>query len=451
MISRYSLKEMSQVWSLENRFDKMLQVERAVAQAQGELGLIPKESARAIQKANFKLEGILRREQTTRHDVTAFIQELAASLGEKHRAYVHYGLTSSDVLDTGLSLQLRQARRVLSPVISRVRECLETLIKKHKNTVCSGRTHGMHAEPLSFGFKMLGHLAELQRVERTFQGAMDQAVLGKLSGAVGVYTVFSPEVEERVCEALGLPAELVATQVIPRDRHARVLFALSLFGAFLERLALELRHLQRTEVGEVSEGFSKGQTGSSAMPHKKNPISSENLTGLARLLRSYLAPALENVSLWHERDISHSSVERVIFPDAFILVHYALNRLANILKNLQVNEERMKQNINLSQGLQFSSRVLTALVSKGLSRNEAYSLVQKVSHSLKPDESFENSLKQNTQVKTYLTSQELSDIFSGKKYAPDLEKRINQVLKELNKHVDSPGQARGTPPAGHIY
>jgi len=434
MISRYSLKEMSQVWSLENRFDKMLQVERAVAQAQGELGLIPKESARAIQKANFKLENILTREKTTRHDVTAFVQELAASVGEKHRAYLHYGLTSSDVLDTGLSLQLRQAQRVLNPVIDQVKIHLENLIKKHKSTLCSGRTHGMHAEPLSFGFKLLGHLAEFRRAEQTFQKAIDQAVLGKFSGAVGVYTVLSPEVEERVCEALGLPAELVATQVIPRDRHARVLFAFSLFGVFWERLALELRHLQRTEVGEVSEGFFKGQMGSSTMPHKKNPISSENLTGLSRLLRSYLAPALENVSLWHERDISHSSVERVIFPDAFILVHYALNRLVDILKNLQVNEERMKQNMSLSQGLQFSSRVLAALVSKGLSRSETYLLVQKISHSLKPRESFEDCLKQNAQIKKHLSSQELGDIFSGKKYASSLEKRIDQVLKELNKN-----------------
>ena len=433
MISRYSLKEMSQVWSLENRFDKMLQVERAVAQAQGELGLIPKESARAIQKANFKLENILIKEKTTRHDVTAFVQELAASVSEKHRAYLHYGLTSSDVVDTGLSLQIRQAQRVLNPIIEQIKTHLENLIKKHKSTLCSGRTHGMHAEPLSFGFKLLGHLAEFRRAEQTFQKAIDQAVLGKLSGAVGVYAVLSPEVEERVCEALGLPAELVATQVIPRDRHARVLFALGLFGVFWERLALELRHLQRTEVGEVSEGFFKGQTGSSAMPHKKNPISSENLTGVARLLRSYLAPALENISLWHERDISHSSVERVIFPDAFTLVHYALNRLVGILENLQVNEERMKQNMDLSQGLQFSSRVLSALVLKGLSRSEAYPLVQKISHNLKPGESFEDCLKQNAQIKKHLSSQELSDIFSGKKYSADLEKRINWVLKELNK------------------
>ncbi|MCY4512201.1 MAG: adenylosuccinate lyase [Bdellovibrionales bacterium] len=434
MIERYSLKEMSQVWSLENRFDKMLQVERAVAQAQGELGLIPKEAARAIQKVNFKLKNILEREKTTRHDVTAFVQELAASIGEKQGAYVHYGLTSSDVLDTGFSLQLRQAQRVLNPVIKQVKEHLKHLIQKHKSALCSGRTHGMHAEPLSFGYKLLGYLAELQRAEQTFQTAMNQTILGKFSGAVGVYAVLSPELEERVCEALGLQAEQVATQVIPRDRHARILFALNLFGVFWERLALELRHLQRTEVGEVSEGFFKGQTGSSAMPHKKNPISSENLTGLARLLRSYLSPSLENVSLWHERDISHSSVERVIFPDAFTLAHYALNRLVEILKNLQVNQERMKQNMNLSQGLQFSSRVLTVLVSRGLPRSEAYPLVQKISHSLKPGESFENLLKQNAQIKKYLTAQELSDIFSGKEYSAALEKRIDWVLKELDKN-----------------
>ena len=435
MIPRYSLKDMSQVWSLESRFGKMLQVEKAAARVQGEMGLIPKESARAIQKARFKLENILKREETTRHDVTAFVQELAASLGKKQGAYIHYGLTSSDVLDTGFSLQLKEAQEVLNPVISKVRKNLEALVKSHKNTLCSGRTHGMHAEPVSFGFKMLGHLAELRRAENTFKKAMEEAARGKLSGAVGGYTVLSPEVEKRVCKALNLKPELVATQVIPRDRHVRVLFALSLFGVFWERIALEFRHLQRTEVGEVSEGFSPGQTGSSAMPHKKNPISSENLTGLARLLRSFISPALENVSLWHERDISHSSVERVIFPDAFILVHYGLNRLAGILKNLQVNKERMKQNMNLSQGLQFSSRVLTALVAKGLSRNEAYVLVQKISHSLKSGESFENCLKQNAQVKKHLTARELRDIFSGKKYGGNLEKRIDWVLKELSKKL----------------
>ena len=431
MIARYSLKEMARVWSPENRFEKMREVELATAKIQGEMGLIPKESAVALKKTRFTLKGVLRREKTTRHDVTAFIQELASSVSEKHGAWLHYGLTSSDVLDTALSLQLKEAEKVLRPAVEGVKTQLTRLAETHKTTLCAGRTHGMHAEPVSFGFKMLGYLSELKRAESTFQEAVQQAARGKLSGAVGAYTVLPPEVEKRVCAELNLKPELTATQVIPRDRHVRVLFALNLFGVFWERPALELRHLQRTEVGETAEGFFTGQTGSSAMPHKKNPISSENLTGLARLVRSCLSPALENVSLWHERDISHSSVERVIFPDAFILTHYGLTRLTDILKNLQVNKERMRQNISLSQGLVFSSQVLTALIAKGLSRKKAYPLVQKISHSLKPGESFEDRLKKNPLVKKHLSSKILSDIFSGKKSEMFLKKRVDEILKQL--------------------
>ena len=429
MIERYSLKDMSELWSPSSRFQFLLEVEKAVAQVQAEEGMIPKKAGREIvSKAQFSYSKILKREKKTHHDVTAFIEEVASHLGSSG-AYFHYGLTSSDVLDTALSLQIRSAAQILEPKIQALSLTLKTLVKKHKKTLCLGRTHGIHAEPTSFGFKLLGHLAELKRAEQTFQSALSCCLVGKISGAVGVYSALAPEVEKKLCKKLSLKPETLATQVIPRDRLARLIFSLSLLGAFIERLAIELRHLQRTELGEITEAFSKGQTGSSAMPHKKNPISAENLTGLARLLRSYISPALENISLWHERDISHSSVERVILPDAFLLTDYALHRLTKLLKSLEVNTEKMKENLTSSKGMVFSSQILNTLVAKGLSRQQAYPLIQKISQNLKKEETLEEALLKNKNIQKYLKAQEIKKIFSGNNSR--LIKHLEKTLKQF--------------------
>ena len=429
MIDRYSLKEMSQIWSPESRFHFMLKVEQATAKAQGELGIIPKASAQAIgSKARFSYKNILKREQVSRHDVTAFVDETASHLG-KHGAYFHYGLTSSDILDTALSLQIKAGKKVLDIRLNSLKKTLKQLIVKHKKTLCAGRTHGIQAEPSAFGFKLLGHLAELSRAELSFNQAAALCSIAKMSGAVGTYSSLPPQVEKKVAQQFSLEPETIATQVIPRDRMARLLFSLSLIGAFIERLAIELRHLQRTEVAEVTEAFYKGQTGSSAMPHKKNPISAENLTGLARLLRSYVSPALENISLWHERDISHSSVERVILPSAFILTHYALSRMEKLLKALQINADKMKQNLDSSQGLVFSSQVLNALVRKSLPRQKAYPLVQKISQNLKDKEHLKTALLKNKDIQKYLSPKEIENIFSGQ--GGYLLKHLERTLKKL--------------------
>ena len=431
MIDRYSCPAMSEIWKPESRFHFMLKVEQATAQVQGELGIIPKSSAQAIvKKAKFSYKALLKREQTSRHDVIAFVDEVTAHLGSEG-AYFHYGLTSSDVLDTALSLQIKESAQILEKHFKSLKKTLKQLVHKHKKDICAGRTHGIHAEPTSFGFKMLGHLAELSRAESSFKEAVSNCAVGKVSGAVGVYSSLPPKLESKVCKKLGLKPETLATQVIPRDRLARLIFSISLTGAFMERLVLELRHLQRTEVGEVTEAFHKGQGGSSAMPHKKNPISAENLTGLSRLLRSYISPALENISLWHERDISHSSVERIILPDAFILLDYALCRLENLLKSLQVNTKKMTENLESSKGLVYSSQVLNSLVKKGLPRQKAYPLVQKISQGLKEREHLKNLLQKNTEIKKYLSSKDLEEIFSKKPKLAVLLKHLEKTVKRI--------------------
>lgn len=432
MIDRYSLKEMSGIWQAENRFHFLLKVEQAVAQVQGELGIIPSSSAKKIvSQAKFSYKNILKREEISRHDVTAFVDEVASYLG-KEGAYFHYGLTSSDVLDTALSLQIGLAGQIIKKDFNSLKQTLKKMVEKYKGAVCVGRTHGIHAEPTTFGFKLLGHLAELVRLESSFHSAVAICNVGKISGAVGSYSSLSPELESRVCKKLSLKPETLATQVIPRDRLARLVFSMSLAGAFIERLAVELRHLQRTELGEVTESFQKGQTGSSAMPHKKNPVSAENLTGLSRILRSYISPALENVVLWHERDISHSSVERVILPDAFITLNYALQRLNSLLKSLKVNTQIMEKNLKASGGRMFSSQVLNALVQKGLPRQKAYPLVQQISLKLKEGEQLINLLKKDSSIKKYLSSKELESIFSGKKNLSKMIKHLEKTLKEIS-------------------
>lgn len=429
MIDRYTLPEMGEIWSLHARFKSMMAVEIAVAEAQAEVGMIPKKAALDIKKkSKFDVDRILELEATTKHDVIAFVSNMAENVGDSGK-YIHYGLTSSDVIDTAVSVQIKDAAELVEQKIKKLETSLVAQIKAHAETICAGRTHGMHAEPTTFGMKLAGFLMELKRNKKRFAVAVDQAVIGKLSGAVGTYSAQDIQVEKKVCQKLGLTPETIATQVIPRDRHAELLFAISMLGAGLERLSVELRHLQRTEVGEVSEGFSKGQKGSSAMPHKKNPISSENITGLARLLRGYMLAASENIALWHERDISHSSVERVILPDAFILVDYALNRMAGVVANLDVNKERMLANMDLSSGHLFSSHVLLALIEKGLSREDAYKLVQKHAHGLKAGEHLKDSLLQDPEVSSKLTKKQLENIFSGVKHIEQIKKLIPRALK----------------------
>lgn len=428
MIDRYTRPEMGKLWEIEARFEKMLAVEIAVAAVQAKMKIIPLSAAKNIQKhGRFNVSKILEIEKVTRHDVIAFVTNVASFVGEDGK-YVHYGMTSSDVLDTALSLQIAEAGDLIQTGLKDLMKAMESLIKKHQFTICAGRTHGMFAEPTSFGVKMAGFQAELLRNQERLDRALKQIRICKLSGAVGTYSSQSMEVEAGVAKALGLQIETVATQVIPRDRHCELLFALSMVMSGLERLSVEFRHLQRSDVGEVEEGFKPGQKGSSAMPHKKNPISAENITGLSRLVRGYFHAAQENIVLWHERDISHSSVERVILPDAFIVCDYALHRMKDLVSGLVVKSERMTQNMNSSQGQIFSSHVLLELVKKGHTREEAYAHVQRLSHGLLPGEHLKEKLHKDELMKKEFTMKELDDIFSGKKHQKSLKTIIQRVL-----------------------
>jgi adenylosuccinate lyase len=441
VIPRYTRPEMGALWTSEARFQCLLEVELAVAQAQAKLKIIPDKAVREIkQKAKFSVARIDEIEKTTKHDIIAFVSNVAENVGPSGR-YLHYGMTSSDVLDTALSVQVQKAAKVLFTRFDRLESALEKLAGRHVHTLTAGRTHGMHAEATTFGFKMAGHLAEVRRTRARVERAVEQFRVVKLSGAVGTYSTQPPEVESLVGDELGLTPETVATQVVPRDRHAEMIWSLAMTGAAIERLSIEMRHLQRTEVGEVIESFTPGQKGSSAMPHKKNPISAENLTGLSRILRANAGAALEDVALWHERDISHSSVERVIFPDSFILADYALDRLAHLVEGLYVDSDRMQKNMNLSQGQLFSSQVLLAMIDKGLSREEAYKIVQRVCHDLEPGDSLENRLMADPEASRYLDTKVLRAIFSGEKQKKRIESLLGTLLK--GKAKGRHGKAEG--------
>ena len=377
MIERYETPEIKAIWNDKNRFQKWLDVELAVCKAWNEAGKIPDEDYRNIvDKASFSVERIHEIEEVTQHDVIAFVSSVAECIGESGR-YVHLGLTSSDVIDTASSLLLSESMKTVLDALYALHKIIGEKALEYKMTPCAGRTHGIHAEPTTFGLKMLNHYAEIGRdIERITQTKKEMMV-GGLSGAVGTYANCPPSIEARTCELLGLDVDPVSTQVIQRDRHARIVTDLAICGASLERLALEVRHLQRTEVLEALEPFKKGQKGSSAMPHKKNPILSERVCGMARLLRGYTIPAVENIALWHERDISHSSVERVMWPDVFHLILYMTRTMTKIINGITVNKQNMKNNIDITKGLLFSGRILIALVEReGISREEAYTIAQ---------------------------------------------------------------------------
>jgi len=412
MISRYTRHEMGRLWDIEAKYQKWLDVEIAVCEAWAELGEIPKDDLREIKKrAQFDVKRIDEIEKVVRHDVIAFLTSVAQSLGTEAR-YIHKGLTSSDILDTALALLMKDASDLIMKDIHELMDVLKKQAHKYKDTPMMGRSHGVHAEPITFGLKFALWFEDMKRNLERLKRAKEVISVGKLSGAVGTFSNIPPIVEEKVCKKLGLRPEPVATQVVQRDRHAEYLTTLALIAASVEKIATEIRHLQRSEVLEVEEPFMAGQKGSSAMPHKRNPVGCENLSGLARLVRTNALAAIENVALWHERDISHSSVERVIIPDSTILVDYMLDRLKGILDGLHVYPKRMKENMGRSYGLFTSQRVMLALLDKGLDREQAYSIVQAdAMKSWKKGTEFKTILLKDKEVKKYLTAQEISEIF----------------------------------------
>jgi adenylosuccinate lyase len=377
MIPRYTRPDMAKIWEPENRFRIWLEIETLACEAQAELGVIPKEVVPVIrEKGNFNIERIDAIELETKHDVIAFLTSVAEFVGPEAR-FIHQGMTSSDVLDTCLSVQMTQAADELLADLDMLLESIKVRALEHKDSVCMGRSHGIHAEPVTFGLKLASFYAEMQRNRVRLAAARENIATGAISGAVGTFANIDPFVEEYVCGKMGLKPEPVSTQVIPRDRHAEYFCVLSIIASSIERIAIEIRHLQRTEVLEAEEQFTKGQKGSSAMPHKRNPILSENLTGQARYIRSFCIPALENVALWHERDISHSSVERYIAPDATVALDFSLRRLNGLIRNLVVYPQNMLRNLNQMKGLVFSQKILLDLTQAGVSREDAYRLVQK--------------------------------------------------------------------------
>ncbi|MFZ5590463.1 MAG: adenylosuccinate lyase [Bacillota bacterium] len=412
MIDRYTLPEMKKIWSLENKFRKWLDVEVAACEALAELGEIPETALRNIkEKANFNVLRIEEIEAVTNHDVIAFLTCVGEYVGEDAR-YIHLGLTSSDVVDTALAVLMKEAAQHIMGRLQALRQTLLDKAQEHRYTVMMGRTHGVHAEPITFGLKMLLWVAEVDRHIERLARAIETVSVGKISGAVGTYANIDPRVEELVCARLGLRPALVSTQILQRDRHAEYLTTMAVIGSSLEKFAVELRCLQRTEVLEAEEYFAKGQKGSSAMPHKRNPITLERITGLARLLRGNALAAMENVALWHERDISHSSVERVIIPDSTITLDYMLYKFNQIMANLLVYPDNMQRNMGLSHGLFFSQRVLLTLVDKGLSRERAYELVQRnAMQSWRTRQDFKQLLAADGEVMQHLSLQELDELF----------------------------------------
>ena len=426
MIDRYSREEMKKIWDLNSKFDYYLKVEIAVCEAYSKLGKIPKKDVEEIKKrAKFTIERIDEIEKEVRHDVIAFLTCVNESLGEDLARHMHIGMTSSDVIDTAFALQIQDSGKIIKKDLDDTIQSLKDLAKKHKNTICIGRSHGIHAEVMTFGVKLCNWIDILERQRDNFEHALEEIRVGQISGPVGTYSNISPEVEKITCKNLGLRPARVSTQVIARDYHAYFMQSLALIASVLEQFATEIRHLQRTEVLEVEEGFAKG---SSAMPHKKNPVLSENLCGLARVVRCNSIAALENIPLWHERDISHSSAERIIFPDSLVLVDFMLNRFNGVVQNLVVHEKNMLKNTDKFGGIVFSQKVLLELVEKGLTREDAYKIVQRNAlDAFENDGDFKANLLKDDEVTKRLAVDEIDKIFDKNEFL----KNINEIYKRV--------------------
>ena len=431
MIERYSRKEMSDIWTLENNFRVWLEVEIAVCEAWTRLGKIAESDMQTIrEKADFDLERILELEQITKHDVIAFLTAVEEKVGPASR-FIHLGCTSSDIVDTSNAVRLVRAGKRIAEDLDMVLATLKEKAFTHKGRMVMGRTHGIHAEPTSFGLKMAGFYAEFKRHQERWNAAVENIRYGKISGAVGTYANLDPQVESIACEILGLGVDPISTQIVQRDRYAQYFTSLALIAGGIERLCVELRHLQRTEVLEVEEGFTKGQKGSSAMPHKKNPISAENLCGLSRLIRTNSISAMENTALWHERDISHSSVERVIMPDSTILIDYMLHRLNTLVSNLRVIPENMERNLHGSYDIYFSQRVLLALINTGLERQKAYEMVQKLAmHCWTNKVSFPEIVQHDDAMKELLPAEVMDEVFDPSYYLRQEDMIFSRVFSE---------------------
>lgn len=431
MIERYTLPEMGGIWAEKNKYNKWLDVELAVCEAWNELGEIPSKALQRIkEKATFSLERIEEVEKVVKHDVIAFLASVAENVGEDSR-YIHLGLTSYDVVDTAFSLLIRESLEKIKKDLISLKEIIKDEALRHKKTIIVGRTHGVHAEPITFGIKLLVWYDEIKRHLRRIDNAIDVISYGRISGAVGTYIHIDPKVEIQALKKLGLKPAKVSTQILQRDRHAEVLSALAIVASSLDKFSVEIRHLQKTEVLELEEPFTKGQKGSSSMPHKKNPVRAERISGLARLTRANLQVALENIPLWHERDISHSSAERIIFPDTFILTDFILAEIMDIIKNWKASPEKMKENIDLTRGLIFSQKLLLSLMKKNLSRDDAYNLVQKNSLLVwKEHLDFKEIVLSDPEIKKILSRKEIDECFSLDPYLEKIDYIFERVLSD---------------------
>ena len=419
MIDRSLREEIKKIWDLKEKFNYYLRVEIAVCEAYAKLGRIPEKSLEEIKnKASFTIKRIDEIEREVRHDVIAFLTAVNESVGEENAKYIHMGLTSSDVIDTAFALQIVDSSKIIENELDELIKVVKDLAFKYKNTICMGRSHGVHAEVTTFGFKLLNWLDELERAKESFEYALKEISVGQISGPVGTYSNLPIEVEEYACEYLGLRPARISTQIISRDRHAKFMTSLATIASILEQFATEIRHLQKTEVREVEEGFGAHQKGSSAMPHKKNPVLCENLCGLARVVRANMIAAFENINLWHERDISHSSAERIIFPDSLILIDFMLHRFKGVMENLVVHEDNMLKNTKLYGGVVYSQKVMLKLVDKGFTREEAYRIVQK--HALEALNG--GDFRKGLESENLLTNAELDECFDIKAYLKNIDK-----------------------------